>query len=633
MKKRILGVMACLLAVFAAGCSNFNLKEDTGDKPEQPVTPPVDSSKTWARFDNSNEFAVSVYSDRSRLSKIADAGADGQSVPVEMEPNSTGALFYPTWHIVMEGVDIPYEGQEIIHRVDAGKPRETPNVIPILSLSELGDEELSKSISGAVYLKIHNAGTSSLVLRQGNTEKFPQGARSTILNGGETGVYMVNSGLVSTYSVMKNTSIPVNFPGTLTEFVSGRLYSLRFDGTNLAVAADKKLSLAEAFAVSPPDTLNARTLYNGNIALSWNRAGSETAYRLYRADQDPVTFNFLADVVGGVSYTDTTVVQNTTYYYKISSVKKNIEGEKSAFYASAFAGAETSAIAPPAGLSAAVLGADSIQLSWSPVVGAASYAVYRGSSAADVTVYVASTASTTYTVTSLLPDTGYYFAVCAEDSAGESAPSSSVYGRTSSSGDGGTIPYPPAAPSGLVVSSAGSGSITLSWNSSATAVSYNIYRSTTKDGAAGKIATVTNTTYTDTVSPGASCYYTVAAVNSSGESSKSNMAFGVGSSHYMLSSYGGAQTVSLGASTKHYYRLAVTAGSSYTIQWQDGNSQNADYYVRAYAWQNDGTVIFDNQNNGYTSPRVFTAASSGYVTVMVYNHNSSNSYNYQIYYY
>jgi fibronectin type 3 domain-containing protein len=633
MKKRILGVMLCLMAVFLGSCDHNGDTKNPEPEPE----PIPDNSKTWARFDNNNEFAVSVYSDRSRLSKIADAGADAQSAPVEMEPNSSGALFYPTWHIVIEGVDIPYEGQEIVTRVDAGKPKENPNAITVPSLAELGDAELSKSISGAVYLKIHNAGTSSLVLRRGNTEEFPQGAQSTILNGGETGLYTVNPGPVSTYSVRKNTSIPVDFPGTLTEFVSGRFYSLRFDGTNLAVAADKKLSLAEAFAVSPPDTLNARTLYNGNIALSWNRAGSETAYRLYRAVQDPGTFTFLAEVADGVSYTDTAVVLNSAYYYKISSVKKNIEGEKSAFYASATA--EITALAPPAGLNAAALGADSIRLSWNPVDGATAYAVYRGFDAADVTVHVASTPSTTYTVTGLSPDTGYYFTVCAVDSAGESAPSSPVYRQTSpSTGGGGTIPYPPAAPTGLVVSSAGSGSITLSWNSSATADSYNIYRSTTKDGAAGKLAAITGTSYTDNVPGGTSYYYTVTGVNSSGESPKSNGAFGFGSSHYMLSSYGGAQTVSLGASAKHYYRLAVTAGSSYTIQWQDGNNQNTDdWWFRISVWQNDGALIFGDTEyharGGYTNPLVFTAASTGFVTVELRNGNSSTSYNYQIYYY
>jgi hypothetical protein len=51
-----------------------------------------------------------------------------------------------------------------------------------------------------------------------------------------------------------------------------------------------------------------------------------------------------------------------------------------------------------------------------------------------------------------------------------------------------------------------------------------------------------------------------------------------------------------------------------------------------YSLKFDGTAIFANENNGYTNPRVFTAATAGYVTVEVRTIDSSNSYNYQIYY-
>ncbi|MDR0553293.1 MAG: hypothetical protein LBG76_00635, partial [Treponema sp.] len=113
---------------------------------------------------------------------------------------------------------------------------------------------------------------------------------------------------------------------------------------------------------------------------------------------------------------------------------------------------------------------------------------------------------------------------------------------------------------------------------------------------------------------------------------------GFAAPHYALSPYSGAQTLSLGAGVKHYYRLAVTAGSSYTIEWQNGNNQNTDdWWFRISVWQNDGTLIFGDTEyharGGYTNPLVFTAASTGFVTVELRNGNSSNSYNYQIYYY
>jgi hypothetical protein len=91
--------------------------------------------------------------------------------------------------------------------------------------------------------------------------------------------------------------------------------------------------------------------------------------------------------------------------------------------------------------------------------------------------------------------------------------------------------------------------------------------------------------------------------------------------------------MNLPAGSKHYYRLAVTAGQGITIIWENGSSQNADYSVQCTAWENDGTQIINRAPNGYTSPKVLTITSAGYITVEVGNWSSSTSYNYKIYYY
>jgi len=213
--------------------------------------------------------------------------------------------------------------------------------------------------------------------------------------------------------------------------------------------------------------------------------------------------------------------------------------------------------------------------------------------------------------------------------------SSSYASATTQSGSG-TIDFPPVMPTGLVVSSVSSGSITLSWNSVSTANSYNVYRSNTQTGAEAKINTspVISTSYTDNVPAGAAYYYKVVGVNSSGESPKSAGAFAYAESHYTLSYYSGTQTLSLAAGAKHYYRLAVTQGNSYTIEWQNGNNQNTSNNIEVSAWQNNGTSIFSRAyGNGYSNPRVFTATASGFVTIEVLSDHPSASQNYQIYYY
>jgi hypothetical protein len=84
---------------------------------------------------------------------------------------------------------------------------------------------------------------------------------------------------------------------------------------------------------------------------------------------------------------------------------------------------------------------------------------------------------------------------------------------------------PPPAPGG-VSAVAGKGQVTLTWNASSSANSYNVYRSATSGGPYSPIANnVATTSYTDTgPTGGTTYYYVVTAVNSFGESGYSNEA-------------------------------------------------------------------------------------------------------------
>jgi len=92
------------------------------------------------------------------------------------------------------------------------------------------------------------------------------------------------------------------------------------------------------------------------------------------------------------------------------------------------------------------------------------------------------------------------------------------------SGDGGNTGEPPAAPSALTAV-AGPGQVSLSWNASPGATSYDIKRSTTSGGPYTQTNTATTVSFVDTsVTNGTTYYYVVTAVNSSGQSGDSNQA-------------------------------------------------------------------------------------------------------------
>jgi len=93
-------------------------------------------------------------------------------------------------------------------------------------------------------------------------------------------------------------------------------------------------------------------------------------------------------------------------------------------------------------------------------------------------------------------------------------------------GGGGTGPTVPAAPTGLTATG-GNAQISLAWNASSGATSYNVYRGTTAGGEnTTAIATgITATSYTNTgLANGTAYFYKVAAVNSAGTSGLSNEA-------------------------------------------------------------------------------------------------------------
>jgi len=209
---------------------------------------------------------------------------------------------------------------------------------------------------------------------------------------------------------------------------------------------------------------------------------------------------------------------------------------------------------------------------------------------------------------------------------------------TEGAADSGTLALPPYKVNAFRVSSPSQDSITLTWDAVSDGVKYNIYRANTQNGTPGKIGESNSTTYTDNQVPsGGSFWYTIAAVNADGrESCRFQGAFGIAASHYTLSIYSGAQTLSLAASGKHYYRLAVTKDSSYTIEMQNGSNQNTPRYFNFSAYQNDGTQIFSRSgydgSYAYTNPPVFIATANGFVTIVVEN-GTSSAQNYQIYYY
>jgi fibronectin type 3 domain-containing protein len=179
----------------------------------------------------------------------------------------------------------------------------------------------------------------------------------------------------------------------------------------------------------------------------------------------------------------------------------------------------------PTGLT--VTSTSPITLSWTAVSGATSYNVYRGTASgfSNKTRLASDITGTTYTDTSAVAGTTYYYQVTAVNSDGLSSASNEV-NAVSQSGTSGSF----------VLGGQKNGSqIDLNWSNVANATKYNVYRGTTSSTVSGKTLLsagtgITGLTFSDTkVTSGSTYYYQVEAINSNGtpfqDSNEASVAF------------------------------------------------------------------------------------------------------------
>jgi fibronectin type 3 domain-containing protein len=287
-------------------------------------------------------------------------------------------------------------------------------------------------------------------------------------------------------------------------------------------------------APSAPQSLVA-TAGSGSVSLSWTPPGSNggaavTGYNIYRGTRaggesaTPVAAN-----VAGTSFTDTGLVNGTTYYYTVAAV--NSAGVSAQSNEASATPVLVQATVPSAPQSLTATGANgSVSLSWgapssdggSPITG---YDVFRGTSprGESATPLAANVSARSFTDASAVNGTTYYYTVAAVNAVGVSPPSVEASATAQA-----TVP---SAPSGLVASG-GNGSVVLSWSAPASdggspITGYDVYRGASPGGESpAPVATnVATTGFTDTgVVNGTTYYYTVAAVNGVGVSPQSGEA-------------------------------------------------------------------------------------------------------------
>ncbi|MCG8401943.1 MAG: fibronectin type III domain-containing protein, partial [Firmicutes bacterium] len=188
-------------------------------------------------------------------------------------------------------------------------------------------------------------------------------------------------------------------------------------------------------APADPSALSATAVSTTEIGLTWqDNSTDETGFEIHRSLNATTGFSLVSTQAANVvSYNDTGLNANTTYYYKVRAVKS---GLNSNFTATANATTNATTPTAPGTLTASPVSSTGLSLSWQDNSdNETGFEIHRsltaGSGHALVTTVAANV--TTYTDNSLTSGTTYYYQVRAVNGAGSSAFSNEASATTNSS--------------------------------------------------------------------------------------------------------------------------------------------------------------------------------------------------------
>jgi prepilin-type N-terminal cleavage/methylation domain-containing protein len=226
-------------------------------------------------------------------------------------------------------------------------------------------------------------------------------------------------------------------------------------GTIKTISSRRTTSIVTSGTIA---NLTATAVGFTQIDLSWTAITNAGSYNVDRATDNTFTTGLTSSTSSTASYSATSLIPGTTYYFRVSPVAPSSTGAWSNI-----ANASTPQLATPVG-SAVANSSSQITFSWGAIASAASYTVnYSTSPAFTSPTITTGITALNQVVTGLAAGTTLYFRVYAVAVGDTSDPSATVQATT-------TVPVP----TGMAAVTNSPTQITASWNTVAVATSYTL---------------------------------------------------------------------------------------------------------------------------------------------------------------
>ncbi len=205
-----------------------------------------------------------------------------------------------------------------------------------------------------------------------------------------------------------------------TSAVDGTTYFYVVSAINAGGESANSAAVSVATLAAPTDLI--ATAGNASVALNWSAVSGATSYALKRATTSSGTYTTVQSGIVGTTFTDTTAVNGTSYFYIVTASNALFESDIS----SEATATPSANVATPTGLSGTPDDASAL-LSWNAVAGATHYRVKRATTSGGPYTTVGDPVyAPSFTNTGLTNGTPYFFVVSALNGSVESGNSAQV---------------------------------------------------------------------------------------------------------------------------------------------------------------------------------------------------------------